>query len=78
MMRRCEHGDFEQIWSIINDGAQAYKGVIPADCWTEPYMSRDKLQHELDAGVMFWAYDEAEAGEPEDLSVSWDFNRSAM
>ncbi len=62
MLRRCDHRDFERIWSIVNDGAQAYKGVIPADCWTEPYMSRDKLQHELDAGVMFWAYEEAEAG----------------
>ena len=62
MIRRCDHREFERIWSIINDGAQAYKGVIPADCWTEPYMSRDKLQHELDAGVMFWAYEEAEAG----------------
>ncbi|MGC2628196.1 MAG: hypothetical protein WA269_15310, partial [Candidatus Udaeobacter sp.] len=62
MMRRCEHGDFEQIWSIINDGAQAYKGVIPADCWTEPYMSRDELQHELDSGVVFCGYEEAETG----------------
>jgi len=62
MMRRCDRSDFEQIWTIINDGAQAYKGVIPADCWTEPYMSREELQHELDAGVVFWGYDEGEAG----------------
>jgi hypothetical protein len=37
-IRRCEASDFDQIWSIINDGASAYRGVIPADCWTEPYM----------------------------------------
>jgi GNAT superfamily N-acetyltransferase len=56
MIRRCDHRDFDQIWTIINDGAQAYKGTIPADCWTEPYMSREKLQHEIDDGVVFWAY----------------------
>jgi hypothetical protein len=48
MIRRCDDRDFELIWSIINDGAQAYKGTIPADRWTEPYMSREKLQHEID------------------------------
>jgi hypothetical protein len=38
MIRRCDERDFEQMWSIINDGAHAYEGVIPPDCWTEPYM----------------------------------------
>lgn len=54
MIRRCDISDFDQIWTIINDGAQAYKGVIPADRWTEPYMSREKLQHEIEDGVAFW------------------------
>jgi GNAT superfamily N-acetyltransferase len=56
MIRRCDDLDFDLIWSIINDGAQAYKGIIPADRWTEPYMSRDKLRHEIDEGVVFWGY----------------------
>jgi len=60
-IRRCSDGDFELLLSIINDGAQAYKGVIPADCWTEPYMSRSELQHELDSGVLFWGYEESES-----------------
>jgi GNAT superfamily N-acetyltransferase len=60
MIRRCSERDFESIWSTINDGAQAYKGIIPADCWTEPYMSRQKLRHEIDGGVVFWGYAEAE------------------
>ena len=51
MIRRCDGRDFDQIWTIVNDGAQAYKGIIPADRWTEPYMSREKLQHEIDDGV---------------------------
>ncbi|MGD0801776.1 MAG: GNAT family N-acetyltransferase [Terracidiphilus sp.] len=54
MIRRCDNQDFKTIWAIINDGAQAYKGIIPADRWTEPYMSEEKLRHEIDSGVVFW------------------------
>ncbi len=59
MIRRCDDRDLDQIWTIINDGAQAYKGIIPADRWTEPYMSTEKLQHEIEEGVVFWGYEEA-------------------
>lgn len=58
MIRRCEERDFDQIWSVINDGAQAYKGIIPTDCWTEPYMSREELRAEIENGVTFWGYEE--------------------
>jgi GNAT superfamily N-acetyltransferase len=58
MIRCCDERDFELIWSIINDGAHAYEGVIPADCWTEPYMSKEKLRAEKDDGVIFWGYEE--------------------
>ena len=61
MIRRCNDRDLELIWAIINDGAQAYKGTIPTDRWTEPYMSMEKLQHEIDEGVVFWGYEEAGA-----------------
>lgn len=61
MIRRCDESDFESIYDIINDGAQAYKGIIPADRWTEPYMSRDKLRHEINDGVVFWGYEDAGA-----------------
>jgi N-acetylglutamate synthase-like GNAT family acetyltransferase len=59
MIRRCEDRDFEAIWTIINDGARAYKGIIPADRWSEPYMAREKLQHEIDDGIVFWGHEEA-------------------
>ena len=59
MIRRCDDNDFQAIWAIINDGAQAYKGIIPADRWTEPYMSQEKLQHEIAGGVEFWGFEEA-------------------
>ena len=58
MIRRCVDSDFEAIWEIVNDGAQAYKGIIPADRWHEPYMSRDELRREIDAGVTFWGFDD--------------------
>jgi len=58
MIRRCDDHDFEPIWAIINDGARAYKGVIPEDCWTEPYMSKSELRYEIDDGVAFWGYEE--------------------
>ena len=59
MIRRCDGRDFESIWAIINDGAQAYRGTIPQDRWAEPYMSREKLQYEIDDGVVFWGYEDA-------------------
>jgi N-acetylglutamate synthase-like GNAT family acetyltransferase len=58
MIRRCGHNDFEMIYTIINDGAQAYKGVIPADVWKEPYMSQDELRHEIEEGILFWGHEE--------------------
>jgi GNAT superfamily N-acetyltransferase len=58
MIRPCTDTDFNAILSIINDAAQAYKGVIPPDRWHEPYMSADYLRHEVDAGVVFWGYEE--------------------
>lgn len=59
MIRRCDERDFDRIWAIINDGAQAYRGTIPEDRWTEPYMSKEKLQHEIDARVVFWGYEDS-------------------
>ena len=58
MIRPCENNEFETIYEIVNDAAQAYRGVIPADRWQEPYMPRDELQHEIDDGVIFWGYEE--------------------
>jgi len=57
-IRQCSQRDFEMIYSIINEAAQAYKGVIPADRWKQPYMSKDELKHEIDAGVVFWGFEE--------------------
>jgi len=58
MIRRCDEQDFEAIYEIVNDAATAYRGVIPADCWAEPYMPPEKLRAEIAAGVVFWGYED--------------------
>ena len=57
MIRKCLDGEFETIYEIINDSAQAYKGIIPMDCWKDPYMSKGELQREINEGVGFWGYE---------------------
>jgi len=58
MIRVCQEADFDVIYEIINDSAEAYRGIIPADRWHEPYMSREQLRQEVDAGVQFWGFEE--------------------
>jgi GNAT superfamily N-acetyltransferase len=58
MIHHCEQSDFKAIYSIINDAAEAYRGIIPADRWKEPYMPEEELRHEIDEGVLFWGYEE--------------------
>ena len=58
MIRQCDGTDFQAIHAIINDAAQAYQGVIPPDCWKEPYMPEEELRHEIEDGVLFWGYEE--------------------
>jgi GNAT superfamily N-acetyltransferase len=48
--------DFDAILKVINDAAQAYKGVIPDDRWKQPYMSAEELKEEIEAGVRFFGW----------------------
>src|SRR4051812_145953 len=57
-LRCCNGDDFEAIWTIVNDGAGAYRGHVPQDCLRDPYMAQEELQHEIAAGVRFWGYEE--------------------
>jgi len=54
VIRRCTEADIPALYEIINDAAQAYKGVIPADRWHEPYMPLEELRREIADGVEFW------------------------
>jgi GNAT superfamily N-acetyltransferase len=58
MIRRCTAADLATIDSIINEAAEKYRGVIPADCWHDPYMSRAELEREIAAGVNFSGWEE--------------------
>lgn len=54
MIRKCSEEEVDVICEIINDAAQAYKGVIPEDRWHDPYMSQAELRQELQDGIVFW------------------------
>ena len=53
MICDCARGDFDAMLAIVNDAAEAYRGVIPADRWVEPYMPAAELETEIAAGVVF-------------------------
>ena len=54
VIRESTGADAGTILAIINDAAHAYRGVIPADRWHDPYMSREELAKEIVDGVVFW------------------------
>jgi GNAT superfamily N-acetyltransferase len=56
-IRPCRDEDRAAILAIVNAAAEAYRGVIPADRWHEPYMPQDELDGEIAAGVVFWGYE---------------------
>jgi GNAT superfamily N-acetyltransferase len=60
-IRPCRDDERTEILAVINAAAEAYRGVIPADRWHEPYMSRDQFDGELAAGVAFWGYEDGGA-----------------
>jgi GNAT superfamily N-acetyltransferase len=57
IIRPCGPADLPALFSIVNDAAQAYKGIIPADCWHEPYMPLDELKQQIREGIAFWGYE---------------------
>jgi len=57
-IRPCRDDERKAILGIVNAAAEAYRGVIPADRWHEPYMPADELDREIEAGVVFWGVDD--------------------
>ena len=57
-IRPCRSDELATIHAIVNAGAEAYRGVIPDDCWHEPYMSREALTREIEGGVRFWGWEQ--------------------
>ncbi|HMK70608.1 MAG TPA: GNAT family N-acetyltransferase [Xanthobacteraceae bacterium] len=56
-IRPCRADERGTVFGIINAAARVYRGVIPHDCWHEPYMSAAELDSEIAAGVSFWGYE---------------------
>jgi GNAT superfamily N-acetyltransferase len=56
-IRRCGDDERSTILAIVNAAAEAYRGVIPADRWREPYMPEEELDAEIAAGVVLWGYE---------------------
>ena len=61
MIRDCGTADFAAILTVINDAAEAYRGIIPADRWQEPYMADERLATEIAAGIAFRGFDDGGA-----------------
>jgi N-acetylglutamate synthase-like GNAT family acetyltransferase len=58
-IRPSRAADLPAMLAIVNDAAQAYRGVIPADRWHEPYMPAEELNAEIADGVAFWVAEDA-------------------
>ena len=56
MITKYTKKDIPNILSVINDAALKYKGIIPDNCWHEPYMSEQKLIKEFNNGVHMFGY----------------------
>ena len=57
-IRRCRDDERDRVLEIVNAAAEAYRGVIPDDCWHDPYMPREELDSEIAAGVEFWGFED--------------------
>ena len=58
MIKEYKKKDISKILNIINDASLKYKGIIPNNCWHEPYMSDDELIDEISDGVHMFGYDD--------------------
>jgi GNAT superfamily N-acetyltransferase len=61
MIRSCESSDVAAILAVVNDASEAYRGVVPADCWKDPYMAEEELRREMAGGVEFYGWEEDDA-----------------
>jgi GNAT superfamily N-acetyltransferase len=56
MISEYNKTDASKILHIINDASLRYKGIIPDDCWHEPYMPKQELIDEFSDGVCMYGY----------------------
>ena len=56
MINEYIKSDASKILHVINEASLRYKGIIPDDCWREPYMSKQELIDEFSDGVRMYGY----------------------
>ena len=56
MISEYTKNNTSKILHVINDASLRYKGIIPDDCWHEPYMSQQELIDEFSNGVRMYGY----------------------
>ena len=56
MIKKCDQQDEKEIFTIINESAKAYEGVIPGDRYQEPYMPLEELRREM-REITFYGYE---------------------
>ena len=56
MISEYTKNDISKILHVINDASLRYKGVIPDNCWREPYMSEQELIDEFSNKVRMFGY----------------------
>ena len=78
MIRACTEEDFEAVLAVINDGARAYRGVIPPDRLHDPYMTAEELRQEIADGIWDVYYSTVRLGQLDErtLTVEDAFGRT--
>ena len=61
MICRLSCVELSSILHVVNNAAEAYRGVIPEDRWKEPYMSTAQLREEIERGVQFYGWIEGKS-----------------
>ncbi len=56
MIREVCSSDFDAVFRVVNEAAEAYRGIIPGDRWREPYMPMEELREEIEAGIEFYGW----------------------
>ena len=56
MISEYTKNDISKILHVINDASLRYKGIIPDNCWHEPYMSEHDLSGEFNDGVHMYGF----------------------
>ena len=56
MISEYTKSDTSKILHVINDASLRYKGIIPDNCWREPYMSEQELINEFSDKFRMFGY----------------------